>query len=53
MFDPLIVFLKQFCEKLNLNKVSRGQKDEKLPSMQSVRMFIIPIVCPQDEGLVC
>ena len=33
-FDTLIVFVQEFCEKVNFEKVSRRQlKHEKLPSM--------------------
>ena len=37
LFDTLIVFLKEFFEKVNFKKISRRhQKHEKLPSMQRV-----------------
>ena len=37
--DKLIVFLKEFFEKVNFEKVSRQQqKHEKLPSMQKVKV---------------
>ena len=36
LFDTLIVFLKEFGEKINLKKKISRQKREKLPSMQRV-----------------
>ena len=40
-FDTLIVFLKEIFEKIiNFEKVNRQQKQEKLPSMQRVNLWI-------------
>ena len=37
LFDILMVFLKDFFQKVNFEKISRRQKHEQLPSMQCVK----------------
>ena len=37
-FDTLIMFLKEFFEKVNFDKSADNKKHEKLPSMQRVNI---------------